>query len=51
MYYDFFSIIGSEEGGIRYEAEFQKNNYYGLSDFEQIWNETKAGGISNPESE
>ena len=48
MYYDFFSILGSDEGGERYDNDFKKNNYYGISDFKEIWEETKYGGVSLP---
>lgn len=48
MYYDFFSILGTEDGGKKYDDEFKKNNYYGISDFKNIWEETKTGGISSP---
>jgi hypothetical protein len=48
MYYDFFSILGSKEGGIQYNEEFKKNNYYGIADFKQIWEETRTGGVSYP---
>lgn len=45
MYYDFFSILGSDEGGKSYDDEFKKNNYYDIPDFRQIWEETKDGGV------
>lgn len=48
MYYAFFSIIGSVEGGKAYEEEFRKNNYYNISDFKKIWEETRTGGVSYP---
>lgn len=48
MYYDFFSVLGSVNGGKEYDEEFKKNNYYGISDFKEIWEETKTGGISLP---
>ncbi len=48
MYYDFFSILGSEEGGIKFEEEFKKKNYYNISDFKNIWEETKTGEVSSP---
>ncbi|WP_312301873.1 hypothetical protein [Chryseobacterium sp.] len=51
MYYDFFSILGSREGGAQFEEEFRKNNYYGISDFKQIWEETRTGGVSGPGAE
>lgn len=47
-YYDFFSIIGSMDGGKTYEKEFSKNNYYTIPDFKKVWEETKTGGISYP---
>lgn len=50
-YYDFFSILGSVDGGKKYEEEFKKNNFYGISDFKQIWEETKTGGIAYPRME
>lgn len=48
MYYDFFSILGSEDGGSKYDEIFKKNNYYDISDFKKVWEETKTGGISSP---
>lgn len=48
MYYDFFSILGTEDGGIKYEDTFKKNNFFGISDFKNIWEETKMGGVSSP---
>lgn len=47
-YYDFFSIFGSKDGGSRYAEEFKKNNYYHISDFKKVWEETKNSGISYP---
>lgn len=47
-YYKFFSILSIENGGIKYNEEFKKNNYYNISDFKDIWEETKNGGISYP---
>ncbi|WP_262151231.1 hypothetical protein [Chryseobacterium foetidum] len=46
--YDFFSILGSDDGGKKYEEEFKKNNFYGISDFKQFWDDTKTGGITYP---
>lgn len=48
MYYDFFSILNSDEGGKNYELEFNKNNYYNIPDFKKVWEETRTGGISYP---
>ncbi|GAA5084084.1 hypothetical protein GCM10023210_03470 [Chryseobacterium ginsengisoli] len=48
MQYQFFSIIGSVEGGEAYEKEFSKNNYYNISDFKKAWDETRTGGIGYP---
>lgn len=48
MYYDFFSILNSDEGGKNYELEFNKNNYYNIPDFKKVWEETRNGGISYP---
>lgn len=48
MYYDFFSILGSREGGAQYEEEFKKANYYGISDFKKVWEEARTGGVSGP---
>lgn len=48
LQFQFFKILGSEEGGIAYEEEFKKNNYYNIPDFQTFWEETKTGGISLP---
>lgn len=48
MQNQFFSIIGSLDGGEAYEKEFSKNNYYNISDFKKIWEATRTGGISYP---
>lgn len=47
-YYDFFSIFGSKDGGVKYDEEFKKNNYYNIADFKKVWEETKNSGISYP---
>lgn len=47
-YYDFLSIFGSKDGRARYAEEFKKNNYYHISDFKKVWEETKNSGISYP---
>jgi len=51
MYYDFFKILSTTDGGNIYDEEFEKKNYYGISDFKAIWDETRYGGISLPEME
>lgn len=48
MYYDFFKILSAVDGGNIYDEEFKKKNYYGISDFKAIWDETRYGGISLP---
>lgn len=48
MQNQFFSIIGSVDGGEAYEKEFSKNHYYNISDFKNVWEQTKTGGISYP---
>lgn len=45
-YYQFFSILNGNED--IYGKEFEKNNYYNISDFKIIWEETRTGGISLP---
>lgn len=51
MFYNYFSILGSQSDGNDYDEEFKKNNYYNIPDFKDIWEETKAGGVSTPGSE
>lgn len=48
MQYKFFSILGNEDGGKKYVEEFKKHNFYNIADFENIWDETKTGGVSYP---
>ncbi len=44
----FFNILGITDGGESYQKEFEKSNYYNISDFKRKWEETKAGGVSYP---
>ena len=48
MFYNFFSVLGSQSGGKDYDEEFKRANYYNISDFKDLWEETKAGGVSTP---
>ncbi|MCW3161427.1 hypothetical protein [Chryseobacterium oryctis] len=45
LQYQFFSSLNSIDGK-EYEKEFKKNNYYNISDFKRVWNETKMGGVA-----
>lgn len=42
--YQFFPSISDE----KYEKEFVKNNYYNISDFKEIYEDAKTGGVSYP---
>lgn len=44
-YYSFFPVLNEP----RFEEEFKKNSYYNISDFKQIWEETRFGGIGPAE--
>ena len=46
--YQYFVRIGLENGGFDYEKEFKKHNYYNISDFEQVWKDTRYGGTWYP---
>ena len=48
MGFKYFYILGIEEGGKAYEEEFKKRNYYNISDFEEVWEYTRTGGIGLP---
>lgn len=46
-YYSFFPFLASEE----YQKEFEKNHYYGLKDFKEIYDDAKTGGVNYPGQE
>ena len=43
-YYSFFTFLASEENN----KEFQKRNFYNIKDFQEVYEETKTGGVSYP---
>lgn len=43
-FYSFFSYLHSE----KYAEEFKKNNYYNISDFKELYEDAKYGGINEP---
>jgi len=43
-FYSFFPYLHSE----KYAEEFKKNNYYDISDFKELYEDAKYGGINEP---
>ena len=43
-YFKLFTYVNSEE----YQKEFEKQNYYKIKDFKEIYFETKTGGVAYP---
>ncbi|OXA83268.1 hypothetical protein, partial [Flavobacterium hercynium] len=43
-FYSFFPYLHSE----KYAEEFKKNNYYNISDFKELYEDAKYGGINEP---